>query len=359
MKTSRKNGSLRAKGFLLSAGLLALFTTSAPTAQAQELPKTMGSIGDSMTAGALASFRRQHFILPWEQIRILAKLVHYGTSRDMDAVEARHLSWAGGYDKHRKVYSHSYRLSAMAGLDDRAIPTANVAVSGAESADIYDQMLRLNEWSENNHDQAYPDYVTLMIGPNDVCADSAREMVSDTDYYSNVTNVVDEILSKSPKTKIMMGGIPNIESLRRVARKARLHVGLKCEQLWKTIKICPTLTTIDDPNERAMVANRVAQYNTALRDIASTRSESHGDRIRYANKPYEMEFTSKDLSVDCFHPNPEGQQKLADSTFESTWWADKWEPVKKQIEAKAEAEKKRRCNRARRRSSKGRRVPGC
>jgi hypothetical protein len=185
-------------------------------------------------------------------------------------------------------------------------------------------------------------------------------MVPVSTYYSNVVRVVDEVLTKSPNSKMLVGSIPNIESLRAVARNAKLHVGLSCEKLWKTIKLCPTLTTEDNPQERAIIAQRVIEYNQALRDIVQTRRDIFGDRIRYAKKTYEVAFTKDHLSVDCFHPNPEGQALLADVTFESSWWADKWTKRKAEIDAEIKRRKAAECRLKRARAGNhARAIPGC
>ncbi len=360
MKLSRK-GRLRSAKYLMGFGAVVLnFQVLAfdLNVDAVELPKSMGSIGDSMTAGALADFKRQEFGLPWEEARLLIKLIQFGASKDVEKVEARHLSWSGGYDTKQRVYSHSYRLSAIARLDHQ-MPTANVAVSGNESKDIWDQAGRLNIWAEENFNQAYPDYVTLMIGPNDICADTADEMVSTIDYHANIAKVVDEVLARSPQSRILINSLPNIEKLRMVAYDKRLYIGLTCEKLWKKIKLCPTLTTESDPNERAKIAQRVIDYNDALQDIVDSRTPSYGDRVRLSRAAYAVDFTENDLSVDCFHPNPFGQEKLATVSFADSWWADDWAAVKAQLEADKEANQKKKCESRARGGNHRTRTPTC
>lgn len=360
-----QKGSLWAKvtfSLILSASALGMSTL----AQAQlakdgeRMPASMGAFGDSMTAAALGAFRRSEFWMPWNEFVIFVKLVGLGLSGDNEYISNRSKSWAAGWDKSNDVFSHSRRLTEMQYLK-KQIPTYNAAVSGHQSEDVVgSQIAKMNDWSRANLKQEFPDYVTLMIGPNDICAESTREMVPVSTYYSNVVRVVDEVLTKSPNSKMLVGSIPNIESLRAVARNAKLHVGLSCEKLWKTIKLCPTLTTEDNPQERAIIAQRVIEYNQALRDIVQTRRDIFGDRIRYAKKTYEVAFTKDHLSVDCFHPNPEGQALLADVTFESSWWADKWTKRKAEIDAEIKRRKAAECRLKRARAGNhARAIPGC
>ena len=69
------------------------------------------------------------------------------------------------------------------------------------------------------------------------------------------------------------------------------------------------------------MAQRVRDYNYALRDLAETRARDFGDRVRFSEGAYGNNFTADDVSVDCFHPNPEGQNKIAESTWHGNWWA--------------------------------------
>lgn len=318
----------------------------------------MGAFGDSMTAAAFGAFRRSQFWMPWKEFLILVKLIKLGITKDIDSVSSPTKSWAAGWDKSNDVFSHSRRLTEIQYLK-KQISTYNAAVSGHESHHVVDlQLDDMNQWSRKNLNQEFPDYVTMMIGPNDICMESSRDMVSVNSYYSNVVRVVDEVLAKSPDSKMLVGSIPNIENLRNVAKDAKLHVGLSCEKLWKTIKLCPTLTTISDPNERAIISQRVIDYNAALADIVRSRREVFGDRVRFAKKTYDVPFTKDHLSVDCFHPNPEGQNLLADVTFDSTWWANKWPKRKAEILEEAEhAAKEARCRAQRNRGGRGMRTP--
>jgi len=297
----------------------------------ERLPASMGALGDSMTAGALAMFRRQDFVLPWTEFLVAMRGLAYGLTNELNTIESRKLSWAAGYDKRRRVESHSFRLSKLANLK-KQIPTFNAAVSGDESRHVWSRQLEnLSNWSKATVQKPFPDYVTLMIGPNDACAETTAEMVSTNAYYSNVSRAVDEMLARSADTKIVVGSIPNIESLRSVAKDARLYWGVSCETLWEKVKLCPTLTTLSDPYERAIVGERIRDYNNALHDIVESRRAAFGDRIRFAAETYQQDFSANDLSIDCFHPNRHGQALLAEVTWQAGWWAKAWAKKQREI----------------------------
>ncbi len=344
--------------FSMATASASSWDVSANPAVPERLPASMGALGDSMTAGALAMFRRQDFVLPWTELMVALRALAYGLTSDLDKVESRKLSWASGYDTYRRVESHSYRLTQIAHLK-KQIPTFNAAVSGAESRDVLNNQLdRMSAWSLKTVNKTYPDYVTLMIGPNDVCADSAAQMVDTPTYHANISRIVDDILVRSPGSKVVVGSLPNIEALRSVAKDARLYWGVSCEKLWQTVTLCPTLTTENDPYERARVAARVSDFNNALKDIVESRREEFGDRIRFAAKTYQIAFTANHLSIDCFHPNPEGQALLADATWEASWWTQEWKKKRAEIEAEEKRQKALRCKAAQR-GGPGRGLPGC
>jgi hypothetical protein len=43
-----------------------------------------------------------------------------------------------------------------------------------------------------------------------------------------------------------------------------------------------------------------------------------------SRKIYEQEFSANDISMDCFHPNVDGQARLSYQTWSDTWWGRDW-----------------------------------
>jgi lysophospholipase L1-like esterase len=361
---SNSQHDFRALRFCKPVLLLALSASfskplRADDAEETRMPASMGSLGDSMTAGALAMFKRQDFVLPWTEFMVALRAIAFGLTNKLSTVESRKLSWAAGYDTARRVESHSYRLTQIQHLK-KQIPTYNAAISGAESEHVLaTQVDRLSEWSLKTVKKPFPDYVTLMIGPNDACADSTDQMVDTNTYYSNVSKVIDEMLARSPDTKIVVGSIPNIETLRGVAKDARLYWGISCGELWEKTKLCPTLTTLSDPYQRAIVAARIQDYNSALQQIVETRRADFGDRIRFAEQTYKEVFTANELSIDCFHPNSHGQDRIANATWNASWWTKEWTKRRAEIVAEEKRKKEQRCRLSQRGGRGATPVPGC
>lgn len=309
---------------------------------ASRLPASVGALGDSLTAAALAGWRRQDSIFPWVTLGLLANALEYGVTADIHSIEHRKYSWAtGGSIPIKSMPSHLKRLSLVSG---KSLPYFNAALSGAESDHVLStQIADLRNWSQANLKQNFPDYVTLLIGANDLCARDTSGMVSTENFYSHVEEAVHQIVSTSPNTRILISSLPNVINLRDVAKNSKVWGTVSCEQVWKKAKLCSTLTSLDDPESRLIMANRLDQFNRALHEISKNEREDYGDRVRYAKHLFEADFTSKDLAVDCFHPNKEGQAKVAEKTFASSWWKNEWLVKRDQMKKDFLADQRRQC----------------
>lgn len=294
---------------------------------APPVPKSMAALGDSMTAGFLANFKRQDFILPFSNLWAIFEIIDYFLQgSNMHRLERPYtLSWSTGMQKERDVLSHAGHFGRYWGTY-KNFNIYNVAVSGAESQDIEDQVESMRDWAYERLGRRAPDYVTLLVGANDACGETPEEMTSVTRFQNNVRRNVQRILASDQRTKILISSLPNIEKLRNVANNARLRLFppfTRCQHLWESANLCPTLTMLDSPRDRNAVAARIIEYNDALREVVQQEAAVRGDRIRFARRVYDVEFTKNHLSADCFHPNKYGQQALSDATWSATWWANK------------------------------------
>lgn len=298
---------------------------AAPASSAPPVPQSMAALGDSMTAGLFANFKRQDFILPFSNLWAIFEIIDYLLQgKNIMRLERPYtLSWSTGLDRESDVLSHAGRIGHYWG-SHRRIAVHNFAVSGAESQDIEDQVDAMRDWSYTHLGRRAPEYVTLLVGANDACGESIDEMTPVSRFQSNVRHNIQRILASDSRTKILVSSLPNIENLRNVAYNARLRLippFTRCYKLWEAANLCPTLTMLNTKRERNAVAARIIEYNDALREIVQEEAAIRGDRVRFAPKVYDVPFTKSDLSADCFHPNKYGQQMLSDATWKSTWWA--------------------------------------
>jgi PKD repeat protein len=214
-------------------------------------------------------------------------------------------SWSTGTNT--TVNSHYLRLlalnSAISGRND------NRSVSGAKMADLNGQM--------QNVFALQPDYLTVLIGGNDLCTDTVAEMTSVSAFRSQFETAMATLNAGSPNTNIFVSSIPNVYHLWELFKGnfwARFiwSVGNICQSLLAN----PTSTTQADVARRAAVAQRNVDFNTQLAEVCAASAHCQWD----GNAVYNTVFTTSDASGDYFHPSISGQAKLAAVTWAASYW---------------------------------------
>jgi lysophospholipase L1-like esterase len=158
------------------------------------------------------------------------------------------------------------------------------------------------------------DYVTILLGANDVCTSSADTMTPVPDFAASFRSTMATLEVGLPSTtRIFVASIPNVRRLWRL-----FHQDATARYIWRTYHVCQSLlgtdATLDD---RRHVYNRTLRFNEILGDVCS----------RYANCRYDggavfdYAFGADEVSdLDYFHPNLTGQNALAGVTWAASWW---------------------------------------
>jgi lysophospholipase L1-like esterase len=251
---------------MFRAVALALSSLVASNAIAE--PIVMGALGDSITAG----FNAQRL----------------GDNRE--------LSWATGTAG--GIESHLKRLAA---LKQTEVVGYNQAIVGSVAANLPRQVTRLLPKN--------PDYVTLAVGANDVCGwpsdyDAALEA-----YKTEVTTAIDRLIAARPDVKIMLAPVPDMYNLWMIARDKP-----SCQARWDMLGICSELlgSTASDQSRAAFVLKWEA-INTAISQIA----RDYQANVLHDPDLARLPFGWSDLSpMDCFHPSVQGQNLLAEKTWQ-------------------------------------------
>lgn len=239
--------------------------SASPTPQWDRSPASIAALGDSITTG-------------FDTCSLLK-----------DCPEA---SWATGTD------------TAVDSLAQRLLPsngkTWNYAVSGADMSDLPDQAAQAVAHR--------PELVTVLIGANDACSDEVGGMTPVKRFRADFTKAMDTVREESPKTQVYVSSVPDLKRLWSEGRKSRL-----ASQVWR-LGICqsmlkdPQATDAASGKRRDQVAERVAEYNTVLREVCAA-----DPRCRYDDGAvHAYGFTTDELSRwDLFHPSKRGQHILA------------------------------------------------
>ncbi|WP_328478958.1 GDSL-type esterase/lipase family protein [Actinoplanes sp. NBC_00393] len=252
-------------------------TDDPTTRPATALPSSMAALGDSITAGFGSCF------------------AFVACSRN---------SWSTGTSS--AVDSHYRRI-----LEDNPKikgEASNFAEPGAEADALAGQATRAVEVKAQ--------YVTVLIGANDACAGSVRNMTSAAQFRKEVDRGLARLKRGLPKSRVLVVSIPDLYRLWELGRDNE-----RATRVWSQGGICPSMlaaptSTADaDEQRRRQVRDRIDAYNEQLRKAC----RAYGKRCRWdGGRAHRVRF-SLDLvnQVDYFHPNVEGQNELADVVFPS------------------------------------------
>lgn len=249
---------------------------AAPTAP----PRVLAALGDSISAG----FNACGWYVPC-------------TSR----------SWSSGDGS--EVNSHYLRLLALApGLKGHNL---NFAVPGATSADLPEQARRAADGGA--------DYVTILVGAQDVCTESPEVMTPVDTYRRRIDEALDVL--RPTGARVFIASIPDLKRLWRIGKddrwaRAFWTIGRTCQSMLAN----PESMAKEDQARRDEVRDRVMDYNEQLRQAC----RRYGPACRYdGGAVFAFPFTLKLVSGwDFFHPNEAGQRALARVTFAAGFFAD-------------------------------------
>lgn len=214
-------------------------------------------------------------------------------------------SWSTGTNS--SVNSHYLRLLAL----NPAISGRNYnrSVSGAKMINLNAQMQGVATLQ--------PEYLTVLIGGNDLCTNTVGEMTSVSAFRTQFAAAMATLSAGSPNTNVYVSSIPDVYHLWDLFKGnfwARFvwSVGNICQSLLAN----PTSTTAADVARRAAVAQRNVDFNTQLAEVCAASAHCRWD----GNAAYNTAFTTSDASGDYFHPSISGQAKLAAVSWAAGYW---------------------------------------
>jgi PKD repeat protein len=214
-------------------------------------------------------------------------------------------SWSTGTNA--TVNSHYLRLLALSSAISGR--NYNRSVSGAKMVDLNGQMQTVVGLQ--------PDYLTVLIGGNDLCTDTVAGMTSVSDFRSQFETAMATLAAGSPNTNVYVSSIPNVYHLWELFKG-----NFWARFIWSAGNICqsllanPTSTTAADVARRATVAQRNIDFNTQLAEVCAATAHCRWD----GNAAYNTVFTTSDASGDYFHPSISGQAKLAAVSWGASYW---------------------------------------
>ena len=268
---------LPAAALAVSAGLLVAATACTTPAPATPYPRSMAAVGDSVTRGTDAC----------------------GQYADCPAV-----SWSTGAGA---VSSHSARLL----VHSPGLRTYNDAQTGATTVDLAGQV--------GDAVLQGADYLTVLIGANDVCTATPSQMTPASTVQTRLTAALRTYTSARPAGHVFVASIPDVYRLWQVG-----HVDATARLFWSYGQICQSMLANPASVAPADAARRLAVRTRLLDDDAAlARACAAVPRCRWdGGAVTRTTFALSQLShLDYFHPNSAGQRLLADTTWRAGYWA--------------------------------------
>ena len=278
------------KGLVLAACALALAIPSAAIADVAHVgyPSSMASTGDSITR----AFNTCGF--PF--------------------IDCPQNSWSTGTSS--TVNSHYRRILAS----NPAISGRNFndAKTGARMNGLAAQVTTVV--SQN------AEYVTILMGANDVCTSSVATMTPTATLESQLQAALQSLSSGLPNTRIYVVSIPNVYRLWEI-----LHTNFSAIVTWTLGRICqsllanPTSTAPADVARRQQVHDRNVADNQVLSRVCARFIHCRFD----GGAAFNLQFARSDVSTrDYFHPAVAGQAKAAAVTWGATFdFSDQTAPM--------------------------------
>lgn len=267
--------------FSVLCAVAALTIAAVPSASATSgpaLPNSMASTGDSITRG------------------------FDSTGNGCFLSDCPQYSWSTGTDTN--VNSQYERiLAANPGISGNQY---NDASTGAKMNALDGQIKTAASQSAQ--------YLTVLMGANDVCTSSIATMTSTGTLRSEFQSALTDFFAADPNALVFVSSIPNIYQLWNL-----LHGNATAESTWSTFGICQSmLSRSNSEADRQTVLSQEEADNTALANVCSQFINCRWDNLTTFN----YVFTTKDVStVDYFHPSVGGQSKLAAETWGAGYWA--------------------------------------
>jgi lysophospholipase L1-like esterase len=215
-------------------------------------------------------------------------------------------SWSTGTNG--SVASHYSRLLArQPSISGHAY---NDAKSGAKMVDLAGQLATAASQRV--------DYVTVLMGGNDICTSSESSMTSVATFQSQFVGAMNTITSASPSTRVYVVSIPNVYNLWAVLKDS-----FTARVVWSLFGVCqsmlanPLSTAQADVDRRAHVLQRETDFNGVLQSVCAQYVHCRYD----GGAVFRTNFIASDVTTrDYFHPSTAGQAKLAAVTWAAGYW---------------------------------------
>jgi hypothetical protein len=146
-----------------------------------------------------------------------------------------------------------------------------------------------------------------------------EDMTSVREFRSGIDAGLARLRSGLPKSRVLVVSLPDVYRLWKVGKDDEHAVRAWRRGVCQSMLVRPTSTAAPDVQRRGRVRDRLDDYNEQLQQAC----EAYGKRCRWDGGAvhavrFDLDLVSK---IDYFHPNAEGQNRIADATYPGrfTW----------------------------------------
>ena len=161
------------------------------------------------------------------------------------------------------------------------------------------------------------EYVTILMGANDVCTSSLDTMTPVDTYRLQFATALAALSSGLPDARISVSSVPNVHHLWEI-----FYTNSSAVINWNFWGTChallanPTSLAQADVDRRNAVKQRVMDFNTQLSQVCAQYIHCRFDN----NAAFNLQFTTSAItSRDYFHPAITGQAKAAGTSWAATF----------------------------------------
>jgi lysophospholipase L1-like esterase len=157
------------------------------------------------------------------------------------------------------------------------------------------------------------DYVTVLMGANDLCTRTVAAMTSTPTFEAEFDRALSGFFRADPGGRVFVASIPDVYQLWNTE-----HTNPLARATWSVARVCQSMLS-----DNATIVDRQLVVAQELADNGVLASVCHRYRhCRYdGGAVYRTQFTALNVStVDYFHPNLSGQQILAQVTWAAGYW---------------------------------------
>jgi len=304
---------------LFSAGLIAHEVNSWDI----PLPHSYAALGDSMTEALLSDYSVETGIPNADLVRMMKFLEISDPTERLVSFRSNYAaldkSWATGGDEENLVVSHYERLKAY--VPD--IEAFNFSVTGAESIDLAHQVDAVLSYQDQRSFSF--DYVTIMIGANDVGSETLDGITAPPIFVGRIETALRRLLNQNPDLEALVVGVPDIQSVFKdtegLVVKRVLGNDISCGFIRRTIYGDFAVFKVEDEELTGQVTEILSQYRLGTTEMVNRLQEEFPSaHLKTIQNLRSKQLTKKLVSVDCFHPSEWGQAELAEKTWLAGFW---------------------------------------